>query len=152
MSDSIPKSTLRYRSIPYRAPFYMAVVWTLVHWCSIAATITLFVLFLIHHQSGHGGPYKRPMIFAAATTVLTLIISHYKRRAARCPLCIGTPLINTGARTHKRSIKFGPLSESATSVMSIALTQQFRCMYCGTRYDLLKTPRRKKYENDESDE
>lgn len=151
MSDSSCNSTTRYRSIPYRSPFYVAVIWTLIHWCCIAATITFVVLFLVHHESGHGSSYKRTIIVAAVSTVLSLIISHYKRRAARCPLCIGTPLINTGALPHKRSTKFGPFSEGYTTVLSIALTQKFRCMYCGTRYDLLKTPRRKKHAHHDSD-
>jgi len=68
-----------------------------------------------------------------------LIISYSRRRAARCPLCIGTPLMNTGALTHKRSTKLAPLNEGYTALLSIAFTQKFRCMYCGTRYDLLKS-------------
>jgi hypothetical protein len=151
MSDSSSNSISRYRSIPYRAPFYLAVIWTLLHWCSIAATITLVGLFLTHTQTGNGGQFKRPIIMAAVSTVITLVLSHYNRRAARCPLCIGTALINTGALTHKRSSKLGPFSEGYTSIISIAVTQKFRCMYCGTRYDLLKTPRRKQHMHHKSD-
>lgn len=150
MSEFHHNNTSRYRSVPYRTPFYSAVAWTLILWCSIAATITLVALFLVHHEQGNGDLYKRPIIISAGGTILTLIISYYKRRAARCPLCIGTPLINTGALPHRRSRKFGPFSEGYTTVFSIAFTQKFRCMYCGTRYDLLKTPRRKQEADDKS--
>jgi DNA-directed RNA polymerase subunit RPC12/RpoP len=117
----------------------------------MTATLTLVIFFLYHHHAGKGAKYKRPIIIAAGGTILTLIVSHYKRRVVRCPLCIGTPLINTGALTHKRSRKFGPLSEGQCSILSIAMTQKFRCMYCGTRYDLLKIPRRQKLDSEESD-
>ncbi len=151
MSDLRSNSPSRYRSIPYRTPYLMAVVWTLIHWCCMTATLTLVIFFLYHHHAGKGAKYKRPIIIAAGGTILTLIVSHYKRRVVRCPLCIGTPLINTGALTHKRSRKFGPLNEGQCSILSIAMTQKFRCMYCGTRYDLLKIPRRQKLDSEESD-
>lgn len=151
MSESDHHTHSRYRSLPYKASFYWAVIWTLMYWCCTAVTITLVVMFIVYYEQGNGILYKRPIMLAFGATIFTMVVSYYQRRTARCPLCIGTPLINTGALTHKRSTKFGPISEGYTSVLSIALTQKFRCMYCGTRYDLLKMSRRKKHGQDQSE-
>ena len=135
--------TTRYRSVPYRKSFYSATVWTILHLFSLGATITCVGFFFVHHKSINVFQFRRIIIACVVFCFISFIISFYKRRAARCPLCIGTPLINTGALTHKRSRVLGPLNEGFTAVLSIAFTQKFRCMYCGTRYDLLKTPHRK---------
>jgi DNA-directed RNA polymerase subunit RPC12/RpoP len=99
--------------------------------------------FFLHHKSINVFQFRRIIIACIIFSFISFIISFYKRRSARCPLCIGTPLINTGALTHKRSKAIGPFNDGFTAVLSIAFTQKFRCMYCGTRYDLLKTPHRK---------
>jgi hypothetical protein len=83
------------------------------------------------------------IIAGIAISLFTFIIGYVKRRAARCPLCKGTPLLNTGAQTHYNSVVFRPLNHGYTAVFSILLTQKVCCMYCGTKYDLLKTSGKK---------
>jgi hypothetical protein len=144
MSESESSSSQpRYRSVPFRSGFYVATLWTILHLFCVFSTIIAIVMFFLYHQSANFGTFKRIIIVGAGSSVLTLIISYSKRRAARCPLCIGTPLLNSGALSHKRSVSLGPFNEGFTSVLSIACTQKFRCMYCGTRYDLLKPSRSK---------
>ena len=126
------------RSVPYRAAFYQATFWTILHLFCVTATVTTLVIFFINHKTIGIDQYKFTIIFFAASSVLTIIISLYKRRNARCPLCLGTPLLNTGALAHKRSFALSPLNHGYTAIFSIACTQKFRCMYCGTGYDLLK--------------
>lgn len=128
----------RLRSVPHRAAFYQATFWTIVHLFCVLATITTLVIFFIHHKTISIHHYKKTIIFFLVMSVITLIISFYKRRTARCPLCLGTPLLNTGALAHKRSFALRPLNHGFTAVLSIACSQRFRCMYCGTGYDLLK--------------
>ena len=60
------------------------------------------------------------------------------RRSARCPLCKGTPYLNTGALTHRNATRLFPLNHGTSALLSSLITQRFRCMYCGTRFDLLK--------------
>ena len=102
-------------------------------------------MFFLYHKSANFGSFRRIIIVGAVSSIITLIISYSKRRSARCPLCIGTPLLNSGALAHKRSFALGPLNEGFTAVLSIACTQKFRCMYCGTRYDLLKPIRSRQH-------
>lgn len=66
------------------------------------------------------------------------IIGVFKRRSAYCPLCRGTPLINSQARVHTRATRLPPFNHGFTALLSILATHRFRCMYCGTDYDLFK--------------
>lgn len=131
----------RFRSVPHRAVFYRAVIWTFLHFFCLFSTVAVAALFFFHRAQVNLAQYKRFFLLGVAGSVFTLIVSYYQRRSARCPLCIGTPLLNTGARAHKKSQCFGPLNQGQSAVLSIIFTQKFRCMYCGTRYDLLRTPR-----------
>lgn len=139
----------RYRSIPYRRAFYSATLWTILHLFCVISTITAIVMFFLYHKSANFGTFKRIIIIGVSSSILTLVISFYKRRMARCPLCIGTPLLNSGALAHKRSYSLGPFNDGFTAVLSIACTQKFRCMYCGTRYDLLKPSRSERRRGEE---
>jgi len=69
---------------------------------------------------------------------LSWVLCFLKRRSARCPLCKGTPFLDTGALTHRKASRLFPLNHGTSAVLSTLFTQRFRCMYCGTRYDLLK--------------
>ena len=128
----------RMRSVPYRGAFYQATFWTVLHLFCIMATITTIVIFFLHHKTVGIHYYKRPIIVFASLTILTMMISFYKRRNARCPLCLGTPLLNSGALVHKHSYALTPFNNGFTAVLSIIFTQKFRCMYCGILFDLLK--------------
>lgn len=131
----------RFRSVPHRAVFYRAIIWTFLHFFCLLSTAVVAFFFFFHRAKVDVAQYKRFFLLGVAGSVFTLIVSYYQRRSARCPLCIGTPLLNTGARAHKKSQCFGPLNQGHSAVLSIIFTQKFRCMYCGTRYDLLRTPR-----------
>jgi hypothetical protein len=84
---------------------------------------------------------------------LLWIIAFFKRRAAHCPLCKGTPLLNSGARPHAKARRFYPFNHGMTATLSIIATQRFCCMYCGSDFDLLKTPshRREARRGDEAE-
>ena len=140
-SSEATASPPRYRSVPYRRAYYVATFWTILHLFCVFCTLASIAMFFLHHKSANVGNFRRIIIVGAISSIVTLIIAFSKRRSARCPLCIGTPLLNSGALAHKRSFALGPLNEGFTAVLSIACTQKFRCMYCGTRYDLLKVSR-----------
>ena len=80
-------------------------------------------------------------------SALMWLVAYFKRRSAHCPLCKGTPLLNTGARTHMRARRLFPFSHGVTATFSILAVQRFRCMYCGSDYDLLKPRSRHTYVN-----
>jgi transposase-like protein len=78
----------------------------------------------------HHGGHHRHLVSRLAQTPHTI-----------CPLCKGTPLVETGARLHERA-NGCPLTHGTSTILSILFLQRFRCMYCGTDYDLLKESKR----------
>jgi len=133
-----------YRSVPNTGLFYSAVVFSALHYLGIVAGITTLIVF-------YYSPTKLATdVFIACViySVITWIVSYYKRKAAYCPLCKGTPLINSGAHAHIKAIRLFPLNHGVTAIFSIIATHRFRCMYCGTGFDMLRPSSTRMDQND----
>lgn len=128
----------RARSLPSARPFRTAVFATSIHYLGLVVSATALVCFFLEPSQEATRILVGGMIFSA----ITWLIAFFKRRATFCPLCKGTPLLNTGAHTHIRAWRLFPLNHGTTAIFSIMTTQKFRCMYCGSDYDLLKPPTR----------
>ncbi|MEO7098075.1 MAG: hypothetical protein ABI162_01850 [Luteolibacter sp.] len=127
---------LRARSLPSRKPFDVAVAFSMAHYLAIVTTVTAFVCYFISPSQKASKFIVAGIIFSA----FTWLFAFFKRRATHCPLCKGTPLINSGALTHTKAVRLYPFNHGVTSTLSIIATQRFRCMYCGSDFDLLKPP------------
>jgi hypothetical protein len=138
-SDPVETQTTCHRSMTYSGKFYVAIFWTLLHLFCIVATLSALALFLFNHKTNPSPFYLYSFLGGLLLTFITLAISFFKRRAASCPLCRGTPLLNSGALAHKKSYRLPPFNHGFTALLSIVFTQRMSCMYCGTKYDLLKT-------------
>jgi hypothetical protein len=128
---------LRARSLPSTRRYYAAVICSIVHFATLAITVTALVLLL-------SSPSHLKLIMtlgALAGSVATWLLAHLQRKSAFCPLCKGTPLANTGAHPHRSAQRLPPFNEGVTAVLAIIATQKFRCMYCGSNFDLLKPSR-----------
>ncbi len=101
---------------------------------SLVATATALAGFFL--RPSHLA--SRFLVAGIIVSALSWLIAYFKRRGVLCPLCKGTPLVNSGARPHVRARRIGPLNHGMSAVFSIMATQKFRCMYCGSNYDLLK--------------
>lgn len=137
----------RARSLPSARPFRVAVFFTSLHYLAIVATLTALGMVLTHPSQLASGFFVGGLVACA----ITWLLGFFKRRSTSCPLCRGTPLLNTGARTHARARRFFPLNHGTTAVVSIMCCQKFRCMYCGSDYDLLK-PSSRLHGHEETDE
>ena len=136
---------LRARSLPSSWPFAVAAFFSALHYLGIIAALTGVVLFGI--EQSHLA--VRVILGGIGFSVVTGFIAFFKRRAAHCPLCKGTPLINSGARAHSRATRIPPFNRGVSATLSVIACQNFRCMYCGSDFDLLKTPsHRRKNEGD----
>jgi hypothetical protein len=138
-SHSQPPAKARFlhaRSLPSKRPFYVAVFFSALHFLGLIMTITALVLFITEPSQ----PARNLILGGIGFSMVTWLIAFFKRRAADCPLCKGTPLLNSGARPHSRAKRLLPLSHGVSATLSIIATQTFRCMYCGSDFDLLKTP------------
>lgn len=134
----------RARSVPSKQPFLVAVFFTSLYFLGVIATVSSFTLVVAR-------PSKLAMqVFVGSLAVCAVLwlVAFFKRRSAICPLCKGTPLCNSGARVHGRAVRLFPLNQGMTATLSILATQRFRCMYCGSDYDLLKTPASRRNQRD----
>jgi hypothetical protein len=126
----------RARSLPFSKPFTVAVIFSALHYLALISTLIAWSLFC-----GQRNEFALKMSLAAiGFSAITWFIAFFKRRAALCPLCRGTPLINSGALAHSRATRLPGLNHGVSATLSIIATQTFRCMYCGSDFDLLKTP------------
>lgn len=80
------------------------------------------------------------MIGFGGFSMVLWLFSFLKRRDARCPLCKGTPLLDSAARCHANAKRIFPLNYGTTAVLSSIVRQKYTCQYCGTPFDLLKVP------------
>ena len=79
-----------------------------------------------------------PLIVAIVLCAVTWFVAFLRRRSVRCPLCKGTPLLDSRASRHVKARRLPPFNHGTTAVLGVIFTQRFRCMYCGTPYDMLK--------------
>ena len=106
----------------------------MLNYCAFIAVLTMILLLLVNPSM--------TMIKTVVTTIVifafTALASFLSRRSAFCPLCKGMPLAHTKARVHTKALRIYPLSHSTSAMLSLLFTQTFRCIYCGSRFDLLK--------------
>lgn len=130
----------RSRSVPHKKPFIVALVASLLFYLSLVALATsLFAFFSAPPQ------FKKSAasILVAMPPICSVlwIIAYFKRRQTFCPLCKSTPLLDNLAHKHEKAYKCIPFNYGTTAILSTFFTQRFRCMYCGTPFDLLKSNR-----------
>jgi hypothetical protein len=128
----------RRRSLPSAHHFRFAVTLSAIHFLCLIAMLTTAVLLAMHPTYWTSTVLIATMVATGATWFIALL----KRRTTLCPLCRGTPLLESGARLHERARRIFPFPHGVSSVLSILFLQRFRCMYCGSDYDLLKDPKR----------
>jgi hypothetical protein len=120
--------------VPSARPFRVAVFCTSLYFLSLVATATALTGFILRPNL----LASRLVVAGIAFSALTWLIAYFKRRSVHCPLCKGTPLVNSGARPHARARRIRPFNHGISAVISIMAIQNFRCMYCGSEFDLLK--------------
>ena len=131
-----PETNYRARSVHDKRPYNIAVLLTLLHYLCVVALVTSTVIFFLN-------PVKDsvpPLVGSVLASAFSWLVAFLKRRSARCPLCKGSPLLDTGASKHAKAYRLKPLNYGSTAVLNILFLHRFRCMYCGTPYDLLKKP------------
>lgn len=140
-----PARQAKPRALSHSNHFFQAVVLYTVHLFCLIATITLIVLLM---KTGHE---NAPTILAASIGIsaFTGVIAYIKRRGTICPLCRSASLIGTRACRNERAKRIWPFSFAVSSMISIIFLQRFRCMHCGTDFDLLKEPRRQQLHKEE---
>jgi hypothetical protein len=78
------------------------------------------------------------VIIILVLTLFLWLLSLFKRRTERCPLCHGTPYLNTAANKHVKATKLPFLNYGISNLMRTIFTRKFRWMFCGQLDDFLK--------------
>jgi len=138
---------VRARSMPHRRPFVRTILFSSIHYLGIVSSVTALVIFWIQPTS----LAMKIFIVSVIITVFTWFVAFLQRRHTYCPLCKGTPLINSGALTHRNAVRLFPFNHGTTAILSIIATQKFRCMDCGTLFDLFKPQSHIRHKDDNTD-
>ncbi|MBB5352573.1 hypothetical protein HNR46_002819 [Haloferula luteola] len=133
----LSESIREYRSLPHKRSFVLAMAITSFQFLCLVATGTLASLMIIHDDRSLGIPLVIVMALQAAIWLSGLLV----RKGARCPLCKGTPLLDNTATKNARAQRIFPFNYGTTALISLLFTQRFRCMYCGSPFDLIKRSR-----------
>ena len=124
----------RPRSVPFKRPIVGAVFFSALFYLSLAATLaTLFACFALRRDDT-----VVILLFCIGINTILGGLSYLRRRVPRCPLCNGTPLVDSSARKHRDAKRFFPLSYGSSNVVRCIFRQRYICPYCGTPFDLLK--------------
>ena len=122
--------------MPYKRPFISAIVLTVFFYFSLVGFFAALFVFFTRQDMFSAAM----MIGFGVGSVILWILSFLKRRDARCPLCKGTPLLDSAAHRHIHARRMFPLNYGTTAVLGSILRQKYTCQYCGTPFDLLKIP------------
>ena len=131
----------RSRSVPHKRRFVVAILLSLVFYLAVIALITSAVAFFFATAE-----FKKIsaeiLIACLGISLIAWIISYIKRRGALCPLCKSTPFADNLARKHEKAHRLRPLNYGTSAILTALFLQRWRCMYCGTSFDLLKTKKK----------
>ena len=122
------------RSVPFPRPYIRAATIGALFFLSVISLITVSVAFVILQT-----PESAYLVVATlVVTIIMWVISIFARRAARCPLCQGTPYFDSGAHKHVKATKIPLFTYATSNIVKTIFCQTLRCMYCGQTYDFLK--------------
>jgi hypothetical protein len=136
------QTTTRGRSVPHTSPYRVTALLSLLYYLTLVGLFTSLVMLVRKYFLRHGDVTDLLALFLCfiLASVIIWITSYIQRRSVKCPLCKGTPLLDTAAAKHIKARRIWPLNYGTTAVLRVTFTQSFRCMYCGTPYDLTRKP------------
>lgn len=133
-----PPPQERYRSLPRSYPFLVAVTWTSLFYLLLSGLVASVTAYCLH---GNAQSVALSIAFPIAALVIWAA-AYLSRRKAHCPLCKGTPLLDSRATPHAKATRIFPLNFGTSNLLRILFTRRFRCQFCGSPFDLLKVQNR----------
>jgi hypothetical protein len=137
----------RTRSVPHKKPFVRAVLASLLFYLGLIAVVTSAIAFLSSSPELKQGAAHLLVGLLAACCILWFV-AFFMRRSAICPLCKSPPFLDNQALKHEKAYRCKPFNYGTTAILNVLVAQRWRCMHCGTPFDLLK-PARKPLQHNE---
>lgn len=126
--------TKRARPLPFQRHFLRSIYYSAVVFI-LATTAATMVYCYCQSPSPEG---VKPIVAVMVLTFVCWLVGFFNRKKASCPLCKGTPLLDTGASPHQKAVRIFPLNCGTTNLLRSFFTRRFRCQFCGTPFDYLK--------------
>lgn len=125
----------RARSLPHQHHYRVSLFFGCLLCLNLLAVLTTLVGFAFN-----GSQFNAFLLIGLCFTVVIFwLLGFLTRKRASCPLCKGTPFLDTRASKHVKAVRFWPLNYGTTNMIRAFVTRRMRCHFCGTPYDMLKT-------------
>lgn len=125
----------RARSLPHKHHYWVSFCWASLFYLLLLAILTAGIGFALN-DSQFNAFLLIGLIFAA---IPVWALGFLARKKATCPLCKGTPLLDSQASKHVKAVRILPFNYGTTNILRAIVTRRLRCHFCGTPYDMLKT-------------
>jgi len=125
----------RARSLPHKYYYQLSIFWMVILYLIFFCIIAAGVGFALDSRSNNA--YL--LIGLVFSAVPVWIIGYVVRKKATCPLCKGTPMLDSQASKHVKAFRIPPLNYGNTNIVRALITRRFRCHFCGSPFDMLKT-------------
>ena len=139
MSEPEPTRRLsfqqRARSLPHKYHYRVSVWWATLFCLLVLSILTAGVGFALNGTQFNAF-LLIGLIFAA---IPVWALGFLARKKASCPLCKGTPFLDSQASKHVKAVRVFPFNYGTTNLLRAFITRRFRCHFCGTPFDMLKT-------------
>ncbi|MDQ8191183.1 hypothetical protein [Roseibacillus persicicus] len=124
----------RARSLPHKLHYHASLCWAVLFYMLLSFIAAAGVGFALD------GNEKNAYLLIALTflAIPVWLLGYLSRRKATCPLCKGTPLLDSQASKHVKAFRLFPLNYGNTNIVRAITTRRIRCHFCGTPFDMLK--------------
>lgn len=124
----------RSRSLPHKHHYWTSLAWAVVFYLLLVAILTAGIGLALNDRQENAF-LLLGLIFA---TIPVWVFGFLARKRASCPLCKGTPLLDSQASKHIKAFRILPLNYGTTNILRALITRRIRCHFCGTPFDMLK--------------
>ena len=124
----------RARSLPHKHHYRISLWWAALFYTLVLCIVAAGIGFALEDNQDNAF-LLIGLVFAA---IIIWPLGYLSRKKATCPLCKGTPLLDSRASKHEKAVRFFPFNYGTTNILKAIIARRLRCHFCGTPFDLLK--------------
>ena len=124
----------RARTLPHKYHYQISLYWAVLFYTLILCIIAAGIGFALDTNQNNAF-LLIGLVFAG---IVVWPLGYLARRKATCPLCKGTPLLDSQASKHVKAVRILPFNYGTTNILKAIFARRIRCHFCGTPYDMLK--------------